>query len=66
MPRLRAGRPEAAALIWSWRRADPAEGPAHSSARLRGALQTFEQQAVPQMPGRDCADAILPAFEPSQ
>ena len=41
MPRLRAGRPEAAAVIWSWRRADPAQESAHSSARLRGALQAL-------------------------
>jgi hypothetical protein len=40
MPSARAGRPEAAAAIWSWRERAPAPDPARG-ARLRGSLQAL-------------------------
>ena len=41
MPQLRAGRPEAAAIIWNWHGSDSAEKSAGSSSRtrLKGSIQ---------------------------
>lgn len=46
MTHATAGRPEAAAAIWSWRPAPPSPRPATGPIRLRGALQAAVGLAV--------------------
>lgn len=46
MTQARAGRPEAAAVIWSWRPAGPSPRPATGPIRVRGAVQAAVGLAV--------------------
>ena len=46
MPTLRAGRPEAAEAIWSWRQSAEEEAEAVSKIRIRGALQSAIGAAI--------------------
>lgn len=46
MTRATAGRPEAAAAIWTWRPAGPSPAPETGGIRLRGALQAGAGLAV--------------------